>query len=150
MSIVSGNLFETKIKYQKEEESGKLKNVTETYLVDSLSFTEAESKIIYEMTPFFSGNDFIVEGIKRTNYAEIFLDETGDKWYKAKVVFIIVDERTAKEKKNSVSMLIQASDFDTAKKTLLENMKGTMADYVIGAIVETNIMDVFLNEKSNG
>lgn len=142
------NLFETKIKYQKTDEDGKIKTVTETYLVDSISFTETEARITEELTPFLSG-DFIVDSIKRANYNEMFLDETGDKWFKAKVVFITIDEKSAKEKKTTSNMLIQVSDFDKAKISLIENMKGTMADYHIGGIVETNVIDVYLYTEKN-
>lgn len=136
------NWFECKVKYDKMMENGLEKKVTEPYLVDALSFTEAESRIITEMTPFISG-EFTVANIKRANYSELFFDETGDKWYKAKVNFITLDEKSGAEKRTASYILIQAIDFTTALKNLLECMKGTLADYEIAAINETTIMDVF-------
>jgi hypothetical protein len=136
------NWFECKIRYEKTQENGMIKKVTEPYLVDALSFTEAEARIIKEMTPFISG-EFTVADITRANISEIFEDETGDKWYKAKILFITIDERSAAEKKTASYMMVQASDFDTAKDNLSEGMKGTMADYTIDTITETKIMDIF-------
>lgn len=63
--------FECKIRYEKTMDNGMNKKVTEPYLVDALSFTEAEARIIEEMTPFISG-EFTVSDIKRANYSELF------------------------------------------------------------------------------
>ena len=80
--------FECKVKYEKLTENGQQKAVTEPYLVDALSFTEAEARIIEEMTPFVTGGELKVTAVKRTNIAEIFWDEEGDMWYKVKVNFV--------------------------------------------------------------
>jgi len=136
------NWFETKISYEKEIEGGMMKKVTEPYLVDALSFTEAEARIIKEMTPFMSG-EFTVANIKRANYTEVFEDETGDRWYKAKVVFITIDEKSGAEKKSASNMLIQALNIHQAIENLDKGMKGTMADYEIASITETMLMDIF-------
>lgn len=136
------NWFETKITYEKEIEGGMMKKVTEPYLVDALSFTEAEARIIKEMTPFMSG-EFTVANIKRANYTEVFEDETGDRWYKAKVVFISIDEKSGAEKKSASNMLIQALNIHQAIENLDKGMKGTMADYEIASITETMLMDIF-------
>lgn len=136
------NWFECKIRYEKTTENGLIKKVTEPYLVDALSFTEAEARIIKEITPFMSG-EFTIANIRRENISEIFLDETGDKWYKCKVSFIITDERSGAEKKTAAYMLVQASDLESANANLVEGMKGTMADYVVESIKESKIMDVY-------
>ncbi len=136
------NWFECKIRYDKTMENGMIKKVTEPYLVDALSFTEAEARIIKEITPFISG-EFTVANISRANISEIFNDETGDKWYKCKVLFVTIDERSAAEKKTASYMLVQAIDFKTALTNLEEGMKGTMADYSVASINETTIMDIF-------
>jgi len=136
------NWFETKISYEKEIEGGMMKKVTEPYLVDALSFTEAEARIIKEMTPFMSG-EFTVANIKRANYTEIFEDETGDRWYKAKVVFISIDEKSGAEKKTASNMLVQALNIHQAIENLDKGMKGTMADYEIASMTETMLMDIF-------
>ncbi len=136
------NWFECKVRYDKMLETGIQKMVTEPYLVDALSFTEAEARIIEEITPFISG-DFSVSAVKRTNISEIFYDETGDKWYKVKTNFITIDEKTAVEKRTASYILVQASEFKDALDNFMEGMKGTMADFEIASIVETPLMDVF-------
>ncbi|MCH4156156.1 MAG: DUF4494 domain-containing protein [Muribaculaceae bacterium] len=136
------NWFECKVRYDKMLETGIQKTVTEPYMVDALSFTEAEARITEEITPFISG-EFTVSAVKRTNICEIFYDETGDRWYKVKVNFITIDEKTAVEKRTANYMLVQASDFQKSYDNFMEGMKGTMADFEIASIVETPIMDVF-------
>ena len=134
--------FECKVKYDKMTEDGSQKTVTEPYLVDALSFTEAEARITEEITPFISG-EFKVTAVKRTNTAEIFWKEGGDKWYKVKVNFCTIDEKTGKEKKTPNYMMVQAIDFKDAYDVFMEGMKGTMADFEISQIVETMIMAVY-------
>ena len=136
--------FECKIRYDKIMENGMSKKVTEPYLVDALSFTEAEKRIIEEITPFISG-EFTVSDIKRANYSELFFsdEESADRWFKCKILFITLDEKSGAEKKISTLMLVQASDLRDAVKKLDEGMKGTMADYQIASVAETLIMDVY-------
>ena len=136
--------FECKIRYEKVMENGMNKKVTEPYLVDALSFTEAEARIIEEMTPFISG-EFTVSDIKRANYSELFPseEESADRWFKCKLVFITLDEKSGAEKKTSTQVLVQAADLRDAVKKLDEGMKGTMADYQIASVAETAIMDVY-------
>ena len=136
--------FECKIRYEKTMENGMQKKVTEPYLVDALSFTEAEARIIEEMTPFITG-EFTVSDIKRANYSELFHsdEETADRWFKCKLIFITLDEKSGAEKKSSTMVLVQAADLRDAVKKLDEGMKGTMADYQIAAVQETAIMDVY-------
>lgn len=142
--------FECKVRYEKTLENGTNKKITELYLVDALSFTEAEAKIIEEMTPFISG-EFTVANIKRANYSEIFpSNETNaDKWYDCKLEFIILDEKSGVEKKTKTTVLIQAFDLRDAMKKLDEGMKGTMEDYNAVCIKETSIMDVYPYEEEN-
>ena len=136
--------FECKIRYDKVIENGMNKKVTEPYLVDALSFTEAEARIIEEMTPFISG-EFTISDIKRANYSELFPsdEEAADLWFKCKLVFITLDEKSGAEKKTSTQVLVQAADLRDAVKKLDEGMKGTMTDYQIASISETAIMDVY-------
>ena len=134
--------FECKVKYDKLAENGQQKTVTEPYLVDALSFTEAEARIIEEITPFISG-EFKVTAVKRTNIAEIFWNEAGDRWYKVKVNFITIDENTAVEKKTANFIMVQAEDFKSAFENFMAGMKGTMSDFEIASITETLIMDVY-------
>ncbi|MGR4860004.1 DUF4494 domain-containing protein [Bacteroides pyogenes] len=136
--------FLCKIRYEKTMENGMRKKVTEPYLVESLSFTEAEARIIEEMVPFITG-EFVVSDIKRTNYSELFPsnEESADKWYEGKLAFITLDEKSGKEKRTYTNVLIQASDIQDAMKKLDEGMKGTMADYQSVSLKETAIMDVY-------
>lgn len=136
------NWIETKLKFDKTMENGEVKKVTEQYLVNALSFTEAEARIIEEATQFISG-DFAVEAVKKSNISEIFCDENGDKWYKVKISFIILDEKSGLEKKSNQYMLVQAPDFHNALENFMDGMKGTMADFEIVSISETKIMDVY-------
>lgn len=137
--------FECKVKYEKTMENGLQKKVNEPYLVDALNFTEAERRIIEEITPFMTGA-FEVSDIKRARYAEIFEapgDDSRDRFFRAKLVFITLDEKSGKERKTSQNILIQASDLRDAVKRLDEGMKGSMMDYTIASIAETAIMDIY-------
>jgi len=136
------NWFECKVSYEKMPENGVPKKVIEPYLVDALSFTEAEARIIEEMKPFITG-EFLVADIKRARIAELFFNENGDRYYKFKVFFITLDETSGAEKKTAVQMLAQASDIKDAIAVLENGMKGTLADYAIASVSETQIMDVF-------
>ncbi len=134
--------FECKVKYDKTLETGAVKTVTEPYLVDALSFTEAEARITEEMQPYISG-EFTVSAVRRVNLSDIFYNESGDRWYKVKTNFITIDEKTAVEKKTASFQLVQASDFKEALDVFMEGMKDTMADFEIASITETMLMDVF-------
>lgn len=136
------NWFECKVHYDKMMENGSTKKVNEPYLVDALSFTEAEARIIEEQTPFMSG-EFSVSAVKRTKISEIFRDDTAGKWYLVKCAFITIDEKTAAEKRSVVQMLVAANDFKGAFENFTEGMKSTMADYEIVSISETPLMDVY-------
>lgn len=136
------NYFETTVKFEKTVEEGKILKVSEKYLVDALSFTGAEARIIEEMKPFISG-EFQVSKITRAKINELFANENGDKWYKCKVFFVSLDEVKVVEKLTSSTMYAQANDTVDAERVLREGMKGSMADYVIASITETKILDVF-------
>lgn len=136
------NWFECKVSYEKIMEDGKQKKVTEPYLVDALSFTEAEARIIEELTPFISG-EFVIKDIKRAKLSEIFFNENGDRFYKIKVYFITIDEKSGAEKKTATQMLTQASNLKEAIEVLEKGMKGTLANYEIASVTETALMDIF-------
>ena len=136
--------FETKIRYEKMMEDGLQKRVTELYVVDAMSFTEAESMIIEEMSSYISG-EMTIQTISRASYSEIFLSnvEADDKWYKAKLQFNDIDEKTEKEKHSYVNYLVNAGNIEAARKHIDEAMKTSMIPYVVKSISETSIMDVF-------
>ncbi len=133
--------FETTVKYETTADNGRVVKVSEKYLIDALSFTEAEAKTCEHVKPFISG-EFIVSAIKRAKVNEIFYNETGDKWFRAKVNFITLDEEKGVEKKTSVNMMIQAEDLKQARETLEQRMKDSMSDYEVEAVAETKILEV--------
>ena len=139
--------YEVKIQYQKMQEDGKEKKVTEQYVVEALSFTEAESRIIEEMTPYISG-EFDVVAEKIAPYNEIFLSDRtdDDKWFISKVGFITLDERTDKEKKQTFRYLVQAATSELALDYTKEMFSHGMSDYSIEAVQDTPTLDVFLYE----
>lgn len=134
--------FETTIAYQKEVEDGKIKKVKESFLVDAINFGEAEVRIIKEATQLVSG-DFEVDGVKKEAISEVFRNEEGGTWFKTKVSFITLDEVSGKEKKSKNIMYVQCMEIDDVIEKLTNDLKGTMAEYVITSIVETKILDVF-------
>ena len=142
--------FETKVEFEKIIDDGSQKKVKEAYTVDALSFTEAEERITEEMSSYISG-EFTVRNIAEASYKEIFFSDlpSADKWYKAKLQFITLDEKTEKEKRSNVYYLVQAASFMQAVKNIEEVMGTTMIDYVIASVAETAIMDVFVHGVKN-
>ncbi len=140
----TANWFICKIRYEKTMEDGLQKMVTEIYVVDALSFTEAEARIMEEMSSYISG-EFEVWEIDRAVFKEIFFsdEDMADKWYKAKLQFITIDEKTDKEKRTNVYYLVQAGSFEGARRNIDEAMGGSMIDYVISSVSETKTVDVF-------
>ena len=141
------NYFECTIKYEKTAEEGKIVKASEKYLVDALSFTEVESRIVEEMKPFISG-EFEVRAIKRAKVNGLFENENGDKWFRAKVNFVTLDEEKCIERKIATYMIVRANDIKTARENLVEGMKGCLADYEVESITETKIIDVFKYEAN--
>lgn len=144
MRTIAAQWFEVKIKYDKTQDDGSQKSTSELYVVDALSFTEAEETITEEMSAYISGS-FDITDIKRAAYKEIAFSEdtAADRWFKAKLQYITIDEKTEKEKKTNVNFLIHAATFPGAVNNIQEMMKGSMTDYVIASVAETQIMDVF-------
>lgn len=148
-------LYECGVRFEKTMKKRLTRKVTELYLVDALSFAEAEGRITKEMEPFISG-DFDVVTIKRTNISEIVenASDAADKWFKAKLMFITLDEKTGKEKKQAVHFIVRATDINNAHSVVVEHMKTSVMDYEISTLDETKIMDLFRYEpniaSSNG
>lgn len=173
--------FETKVRYDKTQEDGTQKRVTEIYIVDALSFTEAEQTITKEMSVYISG-DYKVTNITPTPFHEIFFmndgelvlekeikkqdkaiqkkdrkmsespvdwNNTDSRWYKAVLSFITVDEKTEKEKHSNVTYLVQAPTLPSAVSAIKLVMTGTMIDYQIIEVKETNIIDVFEHDVNS-
>ena len=143
--------FECKIKYEKLMEDGLQKQVVEQYVVDALSFAEAEQRITEEMSQYISG-EFEVADVKKAAYKEVFFDDdnvASDRWYKAKLDFITFDERTEKEKRDRLTYLVQAANLNHAMKNVDTVMGGTMIDYDAASISDTKLVDVFEYSKGN-
>ncbi len=144
--------FETKVKYDKLMEDGTQKKVPEMYVVDALSFTEAEEAITEEASHYSTG-EFDVTDIKKAPYGEIFFSDNpnDDKWYKAKVQFIIIDEKSGKEKYSGVNYLVQSNTLQNAVKNIEEVLNTGMQDWKIASVAETTILDVYEHQiKSSG
>lgn len=135
-------LFETKVKLERMQTSGANKKVTETYVVDALSVTEAEATTLKSVTA--SGEIELISA-KEVKYTEIFGSDA-DKYYQAKVLFVTLDEKTGAEKKNASLMLINANSFKKAYDALIEGMNGTMSDWELAELKETAIIDLFKHE----
>lgn len=136
--------IEVRARYDKMMENGSVKKVTEPYLVDALSCTEAEARVTEELKPFIGGSgDFRISSVVTTKISEIFWDAAGDRFYKVKVNFITIDEKTASEKRTATYILVQAYGFKEAYDNFIAGMKGTMSDFEIEAINETKLVDVY-------
>lgn len=134
--------FESSVAFDKIQENGAVKKVTEKNLFDALSFTEAEARTIEELTPYISG-DFSVKAVKKTKISEIFFDEEADKFYLVNVAFITIDEKSGVEKENISQILVQANSFVGALEKFNEGMRGTLADFEIKSVAETPYMGVY-------
>lgn len=141
---MNGTWFECGIRYEKMQENGITKKVTESYLVKGISFSDAETNVIKEMSAYISG-DFTVSTMKRANYTDIVTNTDKDDycWFKCKINFISYDEKSGKEKKTGCYMLVQADSTEDAGKALQYWMSSTVCDYKIVSVSETNICDVF-------
>lgn len=144
MRTKSAIWFEVAIRYRKPQEDGSEKAVTERYAVDALSFTEAESAITEEMEAYISG-EFKIKSEVQANYGEVWFSDNDDddKWYKAKLSYITIDEKIGKEKRTNVNYLVQAKSMQRALDNICEVMSGSLADYDVVALMETKVLDVF-------
>ena len=144
----TANWFETRVRYEKTMEDGQNKKVIETYVVDAYTFGEAEEAISKEISAYISG-DFEVKAINPATYGEVFFSDVNndDKWYKCKLSFITIDEKSEREKRTSVYYLVQAASVSGAVKNVDEIMGSTMIDYEIASIADTKIMDVFEHDN---
>lgn len=140
----AANWFQVKVALDKMSEGGVVKKQSEVYLVDALNYTEAEARIIEEVSPFSQGV-LEIKDIKHRKFVELFesQSDSDDKWFECKVIYVILDEKTAQEKKTAVLMLVQAGGLRGAVKRLDEGMKGSMMDYEIHTVKETPILDIY-------
>lgn len=141
---MANQYFECKVKFGRMSEEGVIKSVTENYLVEAVSFTEAEVRITKEMEPFVSGGS-LLSNVSRKKITELIDSdqEVDDKWFRSKINLITLDEEKGKEKLTGTIHYVKASDIKRAVERLIENMKGTMCNYNIFSVTETKILDVF-------
>lgn len=140
--------FECKVSYERQADSMGMKKVSESYLVDALSFTEAEERIIKEIRPFVSVGELEVVNIRRARIAELFLNDEAedDRYFRAKVNFITVDEKSGSEKKTSATMIVKSDSLPNAVTELKAQLDSQMASYEIASVTDTQILDVFQYE----
>ena len=140
--------FECKVSYERQADSMGMKKVSESYLVDALSFTEAEKRITKEVRPFVSVGELEVVNIRRARIAELFLNDEAedDRYFRAKVNFITVDEKSGSEKKTSATMIVKSDSLPNAVTELKAQLDSQMASYEIAAVTDTQILDVFQYE----
>lgn len=136
------NWFSCKVSYDKTLDSGLVKKTTEEYLIDALSYAEAEVSFIEKIKPFVP-KEYTISDIRRARYAEVFNNDAGDRWYKCKVSFIVYDETNNNEKRSNVLMLAQASSVKGAISVFEDGMKGTQSDYELLSVTETKIWDIY-------
>lgn len=143
--------FECKVAYERQAEAMGMKKVSEIYLVSAMSFTEAEERIIKEISPLVSIGELEVTNIKRVKFAELFLTSRteADRYFKARVNFITIDEKSGAEKKAGVNILVQSEDFATAVSTLVKEMESQLSEYEIASISDTQILDVMQYEPQS-
>ena len=137
-----------KVSYERQADEMGMKKVTEGYLVDALSFTEAEARVVKEITPFVSVGELEVVNIRRARIAELFLNDEAedDRYFRAKVNFITVDEKSGSEKKTSATMIVKSDSLPNAVTELKAQLDSQMASYEIASVTDTQILDVFQYE----
>lgn len=143
MRTKTSKWFEVKLRYDKVHDNGSEKKVTESFVIEAFSFGEAE-KIALEFLGSLVSGEIKVININPTKFNEVIFDEeeSCDRYYKAKLQFITLDEKTGKEKPKHFYYLVQASSFDNSKDTIRKMKQSTLIDYQIAAVSETKIIDV--------
>ena len=135
--------YECKVRYQREIGEGKLQKQSDTYLIEAVSFGDAEERVIIEVKPFvFMGQEIEMRSIRKVVYNEVLHNPQGHFWFKAKVVLTTVDENEGKEKKIKTNILVQQTDLEAAYKAVNKLMKNSITDYEITNVQITGIVDV--------
>ncbi|MBR1808463.1 MAG: DUF4494 domain-containing protein [Paludibacteraceae bacterium] len=135
--------YECKVAYQREVGEGKLQKQSDVYLIEAVSFGDAEARVLEEVRPFvFMGQEIEMKSIKKVLYAEVLPNPQGHFWFKAKVLLTTVDESAGKEKKISINMLVQDIDMESAYQAINQFMKNSITDYEITNLQVTGIVDV--------
>lgn len=136
------NWFVCKVKYAKEDEYGRLKNVNEPYLVDAMSFTEAEARIYEELGNSIRGG-MQVSSISKANISEIFRYDDIQQWYKVKITYLLTDGDSAKEKKVTNYFLVEAMDVKQAYERIHQSLSNMLVTFDVPDIIKSPIMEVY-------
>lgn len=134
--------YECKVRYVKIDNGGYERKVNESYLLDAISFTDAEARIFQKMQEITSA-EFQVMNIKKSNITEVFSVDDGEWWYKAKISLVTIDEEKGKEKKVNQYILILAGDINEALKNLEKGLSNMLVPYVATSVQLSAIADVF-------
>jgi len=154
MGAITSTWFECKVRSEQTQENGLSKKVTEQYVVDAITFSEAEKRVTEKVATYVSGKLEVIS-VKKASYKEVLFseaDDTDTRWFKAKLAFIFIDDKTLKEKRSTVVYLVQATHFDNAVQNINDAMRGTMIDFEKSNITETKIRDVYrytIHESDN-
>lgn len=148
MRSVTAKWLEAKVKYAKVNEEGVHKKVTETYVVNAITYAEAEKRIHEEISPFSTG-DIEILGIKKTAFSEIYFTDLAkdDRFFKAKMKYVTIDENTSKEKKTTMNMIVQSSDIHVALENVCSAMNDSQVEYETPSLSETSYYDVSNKQK---
>jgi len=141
-------IFEAKVKFDKELDNAEIKTVTESFVVEAMSFTEAEATITQQMIPYVGeGNEFTITALNKRSYEDVLPDNIGGFWYHIKVGYENLDEKSGEIKYNFELYLIQALDFKEVVKKTFDYLKDSVTDFKVDAIKETKILDTYLYQK---
>ena len=117
--------FTVKVKYTKQTEQGKLKRVTEPYLVAAATFGDAESRTYEELGSIIRG-EFTVAKIERANFHDIFHYEDSDTWFKCRIKYEGCTQDSEKPKKVTQYFLVTANSLKQAYERIEESLSGMM------------------------
>ena len=131
-------MYELKTKENRVNETGKEENLTLGYIVDAVTFGEAENKISQEL----DGGNFQVTQIKLSPYQEYLVEEDKYRFFKVVVTMTDINENSGKEKKVKVNYLVAADDQKEAVKEVEEFNRDTIVNWEVTALNETNIVGV--------
>jgi hypothetical protein len=134
--------FVCKAKYQKEDDEGHLKNTTETYLLDAVSYTEAEA-IMYEKLSERVRGEFVITSLTKSRITDVFLYEDADFWHKCKITYFVTDADSGKEKKVTNLMIVTAHDVKDAYDRIHQSLNNMLVTFRVPEVVETSIVEVF-------
>lgn len=139
---MSQTWFECKVRLTKTDQNGKERTVTESYLLDAVTFTDAEARIILKMQQLTKG-EFSVTDIRKSRISDVFTYDKGEWWFRAAINLVSIDEEAGKEKKIKAFYLINADDLKEAVQRLDESLSFLVIPYFISSLSVSMIADIF-------